>query len=76
MKEKVRDILQKESFYDGELTPELLLNETLGIDSLRIVNVLLELEETFGILIGEEDMEPKKLMYVQDIYDLAERYVS
>lgn len=50
------------------------LQEDLGLDSLALVTMLVEIEETFDVQLDEADMNPFDLMTVQDVIDLAEKY--
>ena len=52
------------------------LSEDLGIDSLGMVTLILELEEGFGITFGESDMNPFDLKTVGDVVALAKRYTE
>ena len=44
------------------------------MDSLRLVTLLVTLEDTFGIRLDEADMDPFRLKTVEDVIDLAEKY--
>lgn len=46
----------------------------LHMDSLRLVTLLVTLEDTFGIRLDEADMDPFRLKTVEDVIDLAEKY--
>ena len=48
----------------------------LSMDSLRMVMLLVTLEDTFEIELDESDMNPFSLITVQDVIDLAIKYVS
>ncbi len=48
--------------------------ESLGADSLNRVQFVIELEDTFGIEINDEDAE--KLVTVGQIVDYVERLIS
>ena len=62
------------------LTPvtdrSLTLVGDLALDSLRMVMLLVTLEDTFEIELDESDMDPFALETVQDVVELAEKYVS
>lgn len=53
---------------ESEITPEKRIQEDLGADSLDAVELVLCLEEEFGIDISDEDAEEVKT--VQDIINL------
>lgn len=47
------------------------INEDLNADSIDVVSMLMELEESYGITIPEEDYD--KIKTVQDIVDEMEK---
>ena len=56
--DKVKEIIVKELEVDPkQLTPEAKFIEDLGADSLDIVELVMALEEQFGITIPEEDTD-------------------
>lgn len=50
------------------------LREDLGFDSLRMVELIVALEEEFGIQFCEDDLDPAQLLTVEDLYVLTEKY--
>jgi acyl carrier protein len=52
--------------------PEALL-DTLGLDSLDLIEVLFEVEERFGIRIGQDGSSALKTATVQDIVESIEK---
>ena len=75
MKTLVNEILKEKSFCD-DITAELKLNEDLGLDSLNMVELIVELEERFNIQIDESDLDPAALQTVEQIYALVEKYME
>lgn len=75
MKEIINDILQEKSFCD-EVTSDLRLKEDLGLDSLNMVELMVELEERFDFEIDESDLDPAGLQTVEQIYLLVEKYTE
>lgn len=63
--EKVSGVL-REQFevlpFEGELRPELSLEEDLGLDSLDHIEFVMALEEKFNIIVPEEDSEKFKTL--------------
>ena len=59
--ERVKEIIAKELEVEGkQLTPEAKFIEDLGADSLDIVELVMALEEEFGIDIPDEDADKLK----------------
>ena len=75
MKTLVNEILKEKSFCD-DITAELKLNEDLGLDSLNMVELMVELEECFNIEIDESDLDPAALQTVEQVYALVAKYVE
>ena len=63
--EKVIDIIVDKLGVDrSEVTPEAVFVDDLGADSLDLVELIMAMEEEFGMEIADEDAE--KLRTVQD----------
>jgi len=59
--EKVKKIVVEQlGVKDEEITPEAKFTENLGADSLDTVELVMALEEEFGIEIPDEDAEKAK----------------
>lgn len=67
----VRVICDQLSLEDSEVFPQADIKSELGADSLDEVELLMCMEEEFGVEIADEDAE--KCKTVQDIVDLIER---
>ena len=52
------------------------LREDLGFDSLKMVELVVSLEEALAIRVDEADLDPQTLETVGDLYGLAERYLA
>ena len=52
------------------------LKNDLGIDSLKIVELIVELEKSYGIFFNEGDLDFDKLVTVRNIYELLNKYVE
>lgn len=71
MEEKIIEILKKYTFDDkiwDNFKPEMNLKDDLKINSARVVDIVLDLEEQFDIEISDAEIE--KMKTVQDIYDI------
>ena len=55
--EKIRDLLAKQMDIPAEtITPESRLGEDLKADSLDLVELVMDLEQEYGLQIPEEDL--------------------
>lgn len=69
--EKVKEIIAKELGIDiQEVKPEASFQEDLGADSLDVVELVMAMEEEFGLEIPESDAE--KIKTVQDAINYIE----
>lgn len=72
--EKIVDFLKKLSgMNEIRLTDDLKTD--VGLDSLNMVILLVELEVMFLIELDESDMNPLKLKTVRDVINLVEKYI-
>jgi acyl carrier protein len=72
---KVREIIAKELEVDvKQLTPEAKFIEDLGADSLDIVELVMALEEEFGLDIPDEDAD--KLKTVGDAMNYLQQHAG
>ena len=55
---------------------ESRLREDLGLDSLRMVMLLLAVEDMFEVELEESDMNPFSLITVSDVVSLATKYIK
>jgi acyl carrier protein len=54
---------------EGRIQPTARLGAELGVDSLSIVDIVVKVEQAFGIAIHDNEFD--KLQSVQDIFDLV-----
>ena len=71
--DKVIEILAELSGTENISTENHLQND-LGLDSMLMVTLLIEIEENFNIELDESDMNPFDLNIVQDVISLVEKY--
>ena len=57
---------------DGEVTPQASFVEDLNADSLDLVELIMSLEEEFGMEISDEDAE--KIQKVSDAVEFIEEH--
>ena len=73
--EKVIDIIVDKLGVDrGEVTPEAVFVDDLGADSLDLVELIMAMEEEFGMEIADEDAE--KLRTVQDVINFVNAHAA
>lgn len=73
IEEKVKEILFElsgEEFIENDSS----LQENIALDSIMMVTLLIEIEETFGIELDEADMNPFDLSTVQSVIDMVGKY--
>lgn len=51
------------------------LKGDIGLDSLSLVNVIVSLEDLFGIQFDDSDLDPEKITKVKDLEHLVENYI-
>jgi acyl carrier protein len=66
--EKLKEIIGQEFAQGQEITLETDLLE-MGLDSLDIINLLFQIEESFGVSVPEEDFEDKNLKVLGNMVD-------
>jgi acyl carrier protein len=72
VEDKVKQIIVDQLGVDaGDVTPASSFVDDLGADSLDRVELIMALEETFGMEIPDEDAE--KISTVQDAVDYIQR---
>lgn len=73
--EKINDFLIDEFEVEEEdITPEANLKETLGLDSLDFVDLVVAVESNFGVKLVGEDFA--NVVILQDFYNLIERKLN
>ena len=75
VKQQVFEIVEELCLMPVQNT-SVTLTVDLSLDSLRMVMLLVTLEDTFEIELDESDMNPFSLITVQNVIDLVMKYVS
>lgn len=72
---KINDILVDEFEVDADvITPDANLKDTLGLDSLDYVDLVVTIESNFGVKLGEADFVG--ISTFQDFYNLLEAKIK
>ncbi|BAU22661.1 acyl carrier protein [Caldimicrobium thiodismutans] len=75
VEEKVIDIIaQKLNLSKDQIKPEASFVDDLGADSLDLVELVMAMEEAFGLEVPDEDAE--KLRTVKDVLDYVKSRVG
>ena len=73
LENKVIELLEELSLTEITDISATLLDD-LAFDSLRLVMILVSIEETFDIQLDESDMDPFALLTVADVIELVRKY--
>lgn len=72
--QRVHKVFDRTVTVEGGLTDDLRLDDDLGYDSLGVMEVVVDLEEEFGIEIADDAMEAWRT--VGDVIKTVQRLVS
>ncbi len=73
--EKASEVLAEEFEIEREeITPEASLKDTLGLDSLDLVDVVVLVEQNFGVVLQGQDF--KGIVTFEDFYNLLDSKVN
>ena len=70
---KIVEIIQEHDSSKLHVTPELNLKEELGVDSVDLMEFIINLEEAFDIEIPDEDMDNFKDRYLPVFFRILKR---
>ena len=75
VQEKIIDIISSQlSVPKEKVVPQASFTDDLGADSLDLVELVMAMEEEFGMEIADEDAE--KLQTVQDTIDYVKEHLN
>ena len=58
-----------------EINSETVLRSELGIDSIRLVDVCVSIEDLFEIELSESDLDPSSISKVEDLRKMVGKYL-
>ena len=76
MKDNIIDVISSLSVLDSNEIKEEDSLISIGIDSLKTVNLILELENSFNFIFNDSDLDPENLKTVKNIIDIVSKYVG
>lgn len=76
MDEKLLDIIQYVSPYESEIGYNTYLKEDLGFSSLKMVELILEIEKVYDIELDDNDLDVSKINTVKDLENLVCEYLK
>jgi len=74
--DKANEIIADMSFLESPPDESAGFKDDLGIDSLRMVELIVAIEDAYNIVFDESDLDPERLATVGDLYDLIELYTE
>ena len=69
--EELKKVLKEDFFVEEEITPQSRFIEDLGMDSLLVMQLLLQLEEKYDITLDGEEIE--EIETIADAVKLLEK---
>ena len=76
LKEKLYSVLMRMCFLETPPPDDAMLKDDLGIDSLRMAEFIVALEEACGITVSENDLDPQRFRTVGDAYNVIRAYAG
>ena len=67
--------IERFEFEEADLTPEKHILDDLGLDSLDIVDMIVGLQQKFGIIL-RENKEIREVKTLEDVYTLFEKLIA
>jgi acyl carrier protein len=71
VKELIVELLFLRDVTPGDIGDEDVIEETLGVDSVQLFQIVAGLEETFDILFGDEDFDATRFRTVKAVADVV-----
>ncbi len=71
VKELIVELLFLRDVSPGDIGDEDVIEETLGVDSVQLFQIVAGLEETFDILFGDEDFDATRFRTVKAVADVV-----
>lgn len=76
MDAKLLDIIHSVSPYESEIGYNSYLKEDLGFNSLKMVELIFEIEKRYDIEFDDNDLDVSKINTVRDLKNLVYEYLK
>lgn len=76
MKEKLAEVIKSLMPYESMIYENTDLSKDLGFDSLKMVELIFEIEKKYGIEFNENDLDITKIRTVGDLERLLQGYIK
>lgn len=76
MDAKLLDIIHAVSPYESEIGYNSYLKEDLGFNSLKMVELIFEIEKRYDIEFDDNDLDVSKINTVKDLKNLVYEYLK
>lgn len=73
---KLFDIIHSISPYESEIGYNTYLKEDLGFSSLKMVELIFEIEKVYGIELDDNDLDVSKINTVKDLENIVCKYLK
>lgn len=74
--DQLEQYIKSNCFCESDLTDQTQLREDLGVDSLRMVELIVFIEESYGIELNDADLDMSKFNTVGDLRRMIEGYLK
>lgn len=75
MRKVIYDLLCEDGLQMDKMNDELLLEEDLGMDSLKRTKFICDIEERLGFEFRIVDLDPCNFQKIKDVCKLVEKYI-
>lgn len=79
IQERLKSIIKSVATHDIDvesITDETILTEDLKFDSIQLIELIVELESEFDIVVEEDDLEMEIITVYHNIYEMIIRKIN
>ena len=59
-----------------EIVMETMLTNDIGIDSLRLVQIMVDIEDKYDIVFEIEDLDPRNIVNIADLVNVTSKTIN